>query len=287
MEDTPIVPPAATTVARLKGELTQPPPSGRRRAAEKFLLAAIGSIPWIGGFLAAAASVKDDLAGERRDELQTKWLEEHQTKISEFGETLGGMEERFSRLGPEVEERIQSPEYLTLVRGAFRAWDEAETDEKRKCAANLIVNAAGSRICSDDVVRLFIDWIEMYHEVHFAVMREIFQHPGSSRLDIWVGIYGNNIPREDSAEADLFKLMIRDLSTGSVIRQERDVNVTGQFVKRRPQIGRGSASSTMESAFEETKPYVLTDLGKQFVHYTMSDVVVRVSPGATKEDSGD
>jgi hypothetical protein len=29
----------------------------------------------------------------------------------------------------------------------------------------------------------------------------------------------------------------------------------------------------MESSFEDTKPYVLTELGKQFVHYVMEDVV--------------
>ena len=32
----------------------------------------------------------------------------------------------------------------------------------------------------------------------------------------------------------------------------------------------------MESAFEETKPYVLTGLGEQFVHYTMNEVVKRI-----------
>ncbi len=31
-----------------------------------------------------------------------------------------------------------------------------------------------------------------------------------------------------------------------------------------------------ESAFEDTKPYVLTELGKQFVHYTMNEVVPRI-----------
>lgn len=271
----------AGNIARIRRELTKAPPSGRRRAAEKFLLAAIGSIPWIGGFLSAAASVRDDLQSERRDELQTKWLEEHQAKIGDFGNTLNDMEGRFERLGPDIEERIQSEEYLTLVRGAFRVWDEAETKEKQRYAANLIVNAAGSRVCSDDVVRLFIDWIELYHEVHFAVIREVFQHPGSSRFEIWTSIYGDTLPREDSAEADLFKLMIRDLSTGGVIRQERDVNVLGQFVRRRPQRRGSTTSSTMESAFEETKPYVLTELGKQFVHYTMNEVVMRVAGGGS------
>jgi hypothetical protein len=32
----------------------------------------------------------------------------------------------------------------------------------------------------------------------------------------------------------------------------------------------------MESTFEDTKPYVLTELGKEFVHYTMNEVVKRI-----------
>lgn len=32
----------------------------------------------------------------------------------------------------------------------------------------------------------------------------------------------------------------------------------------------------MESAFEDKKPYMLTELGKQFVHYTMNEVVARI-----------
>jgi hypothetical protein len=32
----------------------------------------------------------------------------------------------------------------------------------------------------------------------------------------------------------------------------------------------------MESTFEDTKPYVLTELGKEFVHYTMNEVVTRI-----------
>lgn len=32
----------------------------------------------------------------------------------------------------------------------------------------------------------------------------------------------------------------------------------------------------MESAFENTKPYVLTELGKKFVHYVMEEVVLQI-----------
>lgn len=263
-------------VEHLQSELAKSQPSRRKRMIEKFVLAALGSIPWIGGFLSAAAEFKAEEGGMRQDSLQTQWLEEHQGKILELKGTLEEIHTRFEALGSTIDERIQSEEYLGLVRKAFRAWDEADTREKRKYAANIVTNSAGSRVCSDDVVRLFLDWLVLYHEVHFAVIREIFENPGSTRYEIWTSLYGD-LPREDSAEADLFKLLIRDLSTGGVVRQERDINTLGQFVRKRPQRTRkGAAPATMESAFEDSKPYVLTELGRQFVHYTMNEVVTRI-----------
>lgn len=263
-------------VEQLRKELEKSEPSRRRRVVEKFILAALGSIPWVGGFLSAAASYKAEEGTLKQDSLQTQWLEEHHTKIVALNKTLQEIQNRFDGMGDVIQERIQSEEYLALVRKAFRAWDEADTDEKRRYAANVVINSAGTRVCSDDVVRLFLDWLELFHEAHFAVIKEIFENPGSTRFDIWSGIYGE-IPREDSAEADLYKLLISDLNIGRVIRQERDVNQLGQFVRKRPQRHKGaSAPTTLESAFEDTKPYVLTELGKQFVHYTMNEVVTRI-----------
>lgn len=262
-------------IQALRAELIQDGGSRWRRVLEKFVMAAIGSIPWVGGFLAAAASVPGDEAEVRKDHLRTQWLDEHQRKLDELRGTLDDVSERFEKLGPAIEERVQSPEYLALVRQAFRTWDRAETDDKRRYVGNLLANAAGSRVCSDDVVRLFISWLDLYHESHFAVIREIFKNPGSTRFDIWSEIYGDT-PREDSAEADLYRLLVRDLSTGGVIRQARDTNEAGQFLRRRPVRRRGPAPSTMESAFEDSKQYLLTELGKQFVHYTMNEVVQRI-----------
>ena len=267
----------AALVKRLRAELAKSEPSRQKRIAEKFVLAALGSIPWVGGFLSAAADYKAEEGTIRQDSLQTQWLEEHQAKILALKATLDEIQQRFESLGPEIEERIQSEEYLALVRKAFRTWDEADTAEKQRYAANIVANSAGTRVCSDDVVRLFLDWLSLYHEAHLAVIREIFSNPGSSRFEIWSSLYGE-LPREDSAEADLFKLLMRDLSTGGVVRQERDVNSMGQFVRRTPQKKRkGSAPNTMESAFEDSKPHVLTELGKQFVHYTMNEVVTRLT----------
>jgi hypothetical protein len=268
----------------LRSELAKTEPSHRRRIIEKFVMAALGSIPWVGGFLSAAASYKAEDGDLKRDSLQTQWLEEHQEKINLLRNDLESVRQRFQALGAEIEQRIQSDEYLALVRKAFRTWDEADTQEKRRYIVNLITNAAGTRVCSDDVVRLFLDWLDLYHEVHFAVIQEIFKNPGATRFDIWSELYGE-IPREDSADADLFKLLIRDLSTGGVIRQERDVNELGQFVRKRPQhTHRGMTPATMESAFEDVKPYVLTELGKKFVHYTMNEVVTRIGDSGTHQE---
>lgn len=277
-DDSPL--PAADGVAieAIESQLQLDRTSRKRRLTEKFLIAALGSIPWVGGFVAAAAEVRGDEADEKADDLRTQWLREHQQKLDELAKTLQHILERFESIGPEIDERIQTPEYLSLVRQAFRAWDNAETDEKRAFVANLVANCAGTRVCSDDVVRLFISWLSSYHEAHFAVIRELFQNPGSTRFDIWTAVYGE-LPREDSADADLFRMLIRDLSTGGVIRQARDTTEAGEFLRRRPQRRRGPTPSTMESSFEDSKPYVLTELGKQFVHYTlMGDIRRMESP---------
>lgn len=264
-------------IEKIRDELNQLSPTLKKRALEKFGLAALGSIPWIGGFISAAANIKTEEGTLKTDALQTRWLEEHENKIDKLYSALLEVSQRFEQLNDAIDDRIQDESYLDLVRKSFRAWDTADTDEKRMYICNLITNAAGTRICSDDVVRLFIDWLNLYHEAHFAVIKQIYSLPGISRYEVWSNLYGET-PREDSAEADLYKLLIRDLSTGGVIRQARDTNEDGQFLKTRRSAPRANSSTkTLETAFEQTKPYVLTELGKQFVHYTMNNVVTRLS----------
>ena len=188
------------------------------------------------------------------------------------------MASRLESLGDAIDERIQSEQYLTLVRKTFRQWDEADTDEKRRLLVQLITNAAGTRVSSDDIVRLFLDWLDRYHEAHLAVIREIQKNQGPTRYDIWVAVYGEPVPRDDSAEADLYRMLIRDLSVGGVIRQPRECDPQGRFLKKRRLPRRVMSSTNMESAFEDTKPYVLTELGSQFVHYAMTELVARLNP---------
>jgi hypothetical protein len=148
-------------LAQIRAEIAKTSVSTRRRAMEKFALAALGSIPWVGGFISAAASLRTDERSIKKDSLQTQWLEEHTKKMERLGIALDGVARRFESLGDQIDERIQSEDYLALVRQAFATWDNAATEEKRSYIGNLVANAAGTRLCSDDVVRLFIGSIDI------------------------------------------------------------------------------------------------------------------------------
>ena len=241
----------------------------------RFVLAALGSIPWVESLLGAAAALQSELEQGEVNDLNKLWLQEHEAK---FGALVGTITEILTRLdgfGDEIRERMESDEYLGLIRKGFRSWDEADTQEKRNLIKNLLTNAGGTKLCTDDLVRLFISWIDFYHESHFAVIREIFRNPGATRGQIWDAIRGTR-PRENSSEADLFRLLVRDLSTGGVIRQGRPTNAAGQFIKKQPQRTGRPASGVMKSAFDDEEEYVLTELGREFVHYTMNEVVGRL-----------
>lgn len=261
---------------RIRGELEQPLGSERQRRYRRFLLAALGSIPWVGSLIAAGAALDGEREQGKVNDLHKDWLEEHRSRLRDLGQTLGAILQRLETMGPEIEARLQSEEYLALVRKAFRVWDQADTGEKRKLIQNLLTNAGGTPLTADDVVRLFIQWIDYYHEAHFAMVRAIYQNPRCTRADMWEHVHGKQV-REDSAEADLFKLLIRDLSTGGVIRQHRETTGDGQFVRKvAVRTPKGHASRTMKSAFDDREEYELTELGSQFVHYTMNEVVPRI-----------
>ncbi len=241
----------------------------------RFVLAIMGSIPWIGSVIAASAALHAEQEQGKVNLLMYQWLEQHETTYRRLEQTVAKMVGRIEEIGEVAQARANEESYLGLVRRGFRVWDEASTDEKRDYVRRTLTNASGTRLCSDDVVRLFILWIEQYDELHFRTIRVIYRHPGSTRAEIWAALHGESV-REDSAEADLFKLIIRDLSTGSVIRQQRETTYDGRFVAQgRPRVRR-QASGVLASAFDDDKPYVLTDLGSQFVHYALDEPVPRL-----------
>jgi hypothetical protein len=247
------------------------------RAIRAVLSAAGGAIPFVGGILSAGAGVWSEQEQEKINTFFEHWLKMLQEEMAEKAQTILEIMARLDLNDKKTAERVASPEYQSLVRKAFRDWSGAESEEKRKLVRNILANAAVTQITSDDVVRLFLQWLSMYSELHFSVIAAIYNDKGVTRARIWEKI-GKEEVREDSAEADLFKLLIRDLSTSSIIRQHREKDYAGNFLRVPAQRRRKGpiASSTVESAFEDTKGYELTELGHQFVHYAMTDLPPRI-----------
>jgi hypothetical protein len=243
----------------------------------RFALACLGGIPMVGGVFGAGAGAWSEAEQEKFKKILAAWLRLQEEEIREIGRTLMEVVERVETTDERVRERVESPEYLSLVKKCFRDWSAAESEEKRRLIRNLLANAAGgAKLCGDDVIRMFVGWIDRYSEKHFEIIRAVHQSPGITRLEMWRDIHGADV-REDSAEADLFKLLVQDLSTGHVIRQHRETDNYGRFLKPRPPRGRGSADPHMKSAFDDEKQYVLTELGRWFVHYTMNEIVPKLS----------
>jgi hypothetical protein len=104
----------------------------------------------------------------------------------------------------------------------------------------------------------------------------VYRHPGVTRGEIWDNL-GKPDVREDSADADLFKMLVRDLSTGGVLRQVRETDYAGNFIRKKPKRSMpGQTPRTAKSAFDEIEPYELTDLGAQFVHYAMNEITAKI-----------
>ena len=250
---------------------------GEWKKYTRVTMAALSGIPWVGSVISAAATLSSENEQGGVNSLLFLWVKEHEIKLKELGTTLNDMFIKFESFGDRIQERIESEEYIALVRKTFKAWDRSDTQEKKQLFKKIITNAGGMDLCSDDLIRLFIDWIDRYHEAHFSVIKEIYHNEGITRGAIWDNINSSakERPRDDSAEAGLFGYLIRELTMGGVIHQEKNINSSGQFIKskRPPQ---KHVSTTMESHFEDTKPYVLTELGKEFVHYVLVDLAQQI-----------
>lgn len=258
---------------QIKRELKTEPGSERDRIFSKFFGAALGSIPWIGGFLSAATDLHFD-DQSINNQLYERWLDEHRNKMKLLGETLFEVVKRLNDFSEEINERIESEEYLQIVRKSFRIWDNADTHEKRDLIRKLLTNAGGQKLVADDLIRLFLDWLNLYHEIHFSVIKEIYQKRSATRGEIWQQLNGTQV-REDSMEADLFKMLIRDLSMGGVIRQIRQTDYNGNFIKK-TRTKNSYPSGTLKSAFDDDEHYQLTELGQNFVHYTMNELSSKI-----------
>lgn len=264
------------------------PSGGKAGSAIRFVLnTAAGAIPLAGGLLAAGANAWSEHEQARVNDFLKHWLEMLAAEMKEKERTILEITARIDMQDEKTAERIRSPEYQSLLRKAFRDWAGTESEEKRKLVRNLLSNAAGSTLASDDVVKLFLEWIRDYSELHFAVIGAVYNNAGITRGGVWQKL-GRKLVREDSSDADLFKLMFRDLSTGGMVRQHRETDYAGNFIakphRRGPPLPKGSPRP-MKSAFDDDEQYELTSLGIEFVHYAMTDVPPKIEFDAEQAES--
>ena len=253
------------------------PESGKIAKISRGALQVIGGVvPFAGGVLSAVAGVWSEGEQEKVNRFFEHWVQMLHDEIKEKEETILDIMARLNLQDEEISKRVESKEYQSLVKKTFREWSGAESEEKRVYIRNILSNAATSRMSSDDVVRIYIDWINQYSEMHFQIIGAIYNSGGITRGIIWKKI-GKGVVRENSAYADLYRLIFRDLSTGGVIRQHREVDYGGNFIpKRAVRNPKGTGPKPAVSAFDEEEGYELTELGKQFVHYAMSDLPLKI-----------
>lgn len=237
---------------------------------------ASGIVPFAGGLLSAAAGAWSENEQENVNSFFKQWIKMLEDELVEKEKTILGIIARLDMHDEEIVKRIKSVEYQSLLKKTFREWPGAESEDKRKYIRNILANAAAARITSDDVVKLFIDWLKNYSELHFQVIAVIYNTNGISRGEIWRRL-GKAPAREDSPEAGLYRLLVRDLNMGGIIRQHREKDHFGNFLTSSLARKRSSKGPRqMESAFDNEDLYELSELGQQFVHYAMSDLPLQI-----------
>jgi hypothetical protein len=253
------------------------PQSGKIAKISRGALQAVGgSVPFVGGVFSAVAGAWSEDEQDKVNRFFEDWVRMLQDELKEKEETIIEIMARLDLQDEAITKRISSKDYQSLVKKTFREWSGAESEDKRIYIRNILSNAAASKVSSDDVVRMYIDWINQYSELHFQVIGAIYNSEGITRGGIWRKI-GKESVREDSADADLYKLLIRDLSMGSIIRQHREIDYQGNFIQKAPQRRpKGSGPKPATSAFDESEGYDLTGLGQQFVHYAMSELPLKI-----------
>lgn len=259
----------ASDTITFSSDLSARSEQAKRTKWVRFTLAALSGIPWVGSFIGAGVALAAEGEQSEVNDILQAWLESHAQKIRELESGLEKIVDTAEKNSTNAEVRLEDEAYLTLVRQGFRIWDGATSQEARERVRKTLTNAAVSKLATDDLVRLFLSWIETYDEVHFRIIALLHVQNGLTRNDIWRSIDGRRVA-ENSGDADLYRMMIRDLNLGGVIRQHRDTTSTGEFLKKRRAAGQPS-SGTMKSAFDDVEPYELTELGHLFVGYALNE----------------
>lgn len=263
--------------AALDAHLATHKRKAKRNKWIRFTAACLGAIPWIGSVFSAAAAAHAESEQGLLDDLQNSWLSSYGERLQALEATMTSVVETAESAGEEGEARLEDQSFLKLVDYGFRVWDGAPTELKREQVRRILSNATVAKTTTDDMLRLFLTWVQNYDDVHFKIISALHRKIFLTGAELWMELDGRDV-RHDSAEADLFKLILRDLSTGGVIRQHREVSPDGRAYRQSR--GKGTASSPfLSSPIEGEKPYELTQMGHLFVGYALDEPTSALAEG--------
>ncbi|WP_052310076.1 hypothetical protein [Paenibacillus senegalensis] len=101
---------------QIKQELLQTVESGIGNSVARVVLSALGGIPAAGSLIGAAGVAWSEHDYRKFQKILLAWLQVQENEISEIGRTLAEVMLRVDQSDELVSMRVQSPEYLSLVK---------------------------------------------------------------------------------------------------------------------------------------------------------------------------
>ena len=190
------------------------------------LSAAGGAIPFAGGLLFAAAGVWSDTEQARAMETLRAWIKMLEDELQEKQLTILDIIARLDMHDEQINERVKSIEISRFSRRRSGVGRDREHQEAGIYPEDSTNAAAPIRLVSDDVVSpLSIGYRITRSSISPSLASYINAQalPAPKSGTTWVKVRSE----KTWPEADLFKLLVRDLSTGGIIRQHREPTKQG------------------------------------------------------------
>jgi hypothetical protein len=87
-----------------------------------------GAIPIVGGIFSGAAGAWSEEAQDHFNKVAASWMQLQRDEIKEIGITIAEILSRLDLNDENIRKRIESPEYLSLLKKAFRDWSATESE---------------------------------------------------------------------------------------------------------------------------------------------------------------
>ena len=144
--------------SEVREELEKSLKEGVGPKAARYALACLGGlVPFAGGMVSGAAGAWSESDQERINNLFQQWLKMQEEEMLEIGQTLFEVFIRIDKTDQKIQERIQSHQYLSIIKKCFRDWSAAESEPKRIYIRNLLANAASCEMTTDDVIKFSLN----------------------------------------------------------------------------------------------------------------------------------